>query len=330
MLGGEPAFGVRAQAQAGGVGLADVVDPVDADQRPDPRLEGRRPGGQAAAHAEAEQGDAPGIDLGAGRGPVDDRAHHRLPVGPEHQPVAVAGPRVARPVEGDDGVAALLGGQRPDVVPFLGGAVKAAVHDARGLRAAARRLVEVAVQGRALERDRDRRHRRRHQRGGVGEAADAGLVGGPPARVRVAVPGEELRAAAVGRGAQQPVAGADLVAGGQLAASLGLGALRGRRPLLIPAVVIASGDACRGGDHLADVRAAVGGVAQRPQRLIPELAVVGEQERPHGTGVRSAHCSFLLSFLGSVGLGYGICRHSRAARRGRSAGVAVRRPRRRR
>src|SRR5580698_7384680 len=51
-LGGEPAFGVRAQAEAGGVGPADAVEPVDADQRPDPRVEGRRPGGQAAAHAE--------------------------------------------------------------------------------------------------------------------------------------------------------------------------------------------------------------------------------------------------------------------------------------
>src|SRR5262249_52974200 len=77
--------------------------------------------------------------------------------------------------------------------------------------------------------------------------------------------------------AQQPVAGAGLVAGGQLGACLGLGALRGRRPLLIPAVVIAGADACRGGDHLVDVRAAVGGVAQRPQRLVPELLVVGEQ-----------------------------------------------------
>jgi hypothetical protein len=64
-------------------------------------------------------------------------------------------------------------------------------------------------------------------------------------------------------GAQQPVAGADLVAGGQLAACLGLGALCGRRPLLIPAVVIAGADACRGGDHLVEVRAAVGGSRRR-------------------------------------------------------------------
>ena len=59
----------------------------------------------------------------------------------------VAGPRLARPVEGEDGVAALLGGQRAGVVQFLGPPVKAAVHDAGGLRAAARRLVQVAVQG---------------------------------------------------------------------------------------------------------------------------------------------------------------------------------------
>ena len=126
---------------------------------------------------------------------------------------------------------------------------------------------------------------RRHRAGGPARA------GGP----RYAA----VRTSRRGGGAQQPVAGADLVAGGQLGACLGLGALRGRRPLLIPAVVIAGADACRGGDHLVDVRAAVGGG--------PSARSVSYQNcwsSGNSSGLTAmVSVVFLPSFLPSVGLG---------------------------
>ena len=98
---------------------------------------------------------------------------------------------------------------------------------------------------------------------------------GRPRIIRVLVQ-EEFGRAVVGRGPQEPVAGADPVSSRPAALSLGRDAVSGGQPRVVPAIVVSGGDALRGDEGLADVRAAVGGVAEHAQCLEPELLVVSE------------------------------------------------------
>lgn len=214
----------------------------------------------------------------------NDRGDDVLPVRSKYQALVVAGAGLPWAVEGQDGVPALHGCQRAAEVEFLGGAVETAVHDqGRSGRAGVVGPVEVAGQGGVLVGDADRFDAGGVERGRgleAGHAAAVGVVVAGVARVAVL---EELRRPVVVRGAQESIPGADGVARVQGPLGLGGHPVGGRRPLLVPAVIVAFLDTRAGGDDLAEVGAPVGDVAYRAQGLVPELGVVGEQQRLHHT-----------------------------------------------
>jgi hypothetical protein len=103
----------------------------------------------------------------------------------------------------------------------------------------------------------------------------------PDARVGGVAVQEELGAAVVVGGAQEGVAGADAVAGRQRPTPIGGHPVGGGQPLVVPAVVVTGGDPLTGGHDLAEVGAAVGDVPEGAQGLVPELRVVGKEQRAH-------------------------------------------------
>jgi hypothetical protein len=102
------------------------------------------------------------------------------------------------PVEGKDGVAALLGAASTDEVHLLRRNVVTGVDDQQWARTGHARCVEIPVQRRALEWDLDRSNRVLHQRRGITEALDVVAVEHYAVGVGLSVAGEEFSAAPIG------------------------------------------------------------------------------------------------------------------------------------
>ena len=94
-----------------------------------PRLEGRRPRSEFAAHAGAQQGDAAGVDALLLQRIIDDWRNDFLPIWPERQIPPVKGTGLTGAIEVQNIVALLhsRSGYRP--VHFFRRTIETGVHD---------------------------------------------------------------------------------------------------------------------------------------------------------------------------------------------------------
>ena len=87
---------------------SELVDAVDGDAGGETVIEGGGARGKQAPHAQAEQPDAELVDFGASHDPVEHGSDDVLPVGSEDEALEVASGALARSVESEHVVAALI------------------------------------------------------------------------------------------------------------------------------------------------------------------------------------------------------------------------------
>ncbi len=213
-------------------------------------LSARAPQREVTAETPAAHSDARRIHVRPGHRDVQDGRQHVLPVGAQRQILLKQGPALPGPVEDQAVPAAGQHGNRLGGVGLVeGGIVAAGHHDQWPWPVPG--AMEPARQRRPLERDLQRLAGAVEQRVGLGE--------------RIRLPGEAGAQPRVdGRAVQRVVAdrevparaeigvpgGGAAVAGGHRSVGHRDEPLGGRRPRVVPGVVVAIRDAGAGGDHL--------------------------------------------------------------------------------
>jgi hypothetical protein len=270
------------QGQPPGHSFGRVVHAVDGDHGGESRFVRRCPRGEHPAEADPHQRDPVVVDAGEGGEVVEHGADHVLPVRAQRQAAAVDRTGLSRAVEGQRVVPAVKRRQPAQVVQFLGAAVETVVHHhGRTREPVVGRPVEPPLQHGPLVGDPHRFDHGPVQARRRREARGTALVGVVDPGITGITVEEELGGAVVRRRAQHAVAGTDPVSGVQTGLRLGLHAVGGGSPRGVPALVVTGRDLLGRGEHLTDIGSAVGGVPEDPQRLEPELRVIGEHHWSH-------------------------------------------------